>query len=608
MERRFCSSTPASRCVFGDPGFGITWAHKPGCSRPVDQMGEQREEQGVRKGTFERKNNPSFSVIVSSHSLLVKNSTMSRVENKILKAQRPFEPVCLAQDQDSIIKHIFEKLDDLLADGQGGRPWMTDITEFERPKVQHLSQVKPLAFKAASAFTKLGLEAGDVVQFYLPNCVDYYIPLFGAWLCGAIVSLTSSTLKVPAIQSQIEDTQPKVLLCYQGNLATIEQAITGQTLIALNTDGDESTDHLSYERFLDMGEAEPFQLPVTQVDQCTMILWSSGTTGLPKGIQHSHRNMLNLVQPIVSPNPYSYTTTMFYHMGGYHLAVSGAIFGNVNVVFHGFNHIVTGVEIMEAAHKYKPNLMFIWTHHGVELAMAKPRPDLDLSSVTAISPLGSSLDTNLLEDLKPKFPNCKAILNYYGMTELGSISMGHTPTSMGSLLNGREVKIVDPNTQELLGANQIGEMWVKTPITTIGYINRPGLNEKSFAPDGFYKTGDLGYYDEAGLLYFHDRLKDLIKYKNNQVYPVELETVLMEHPEIAEVAVYGTPEPAVQELISACVVKTPGSTLSEADVRAWVVHADVDDGKLIRGPVKFVSHLPKNAHGKILRKLLQDHC
>lgn len=191
------------------------------------------------------------------------------------------------------------------------------------------------------------------------------------------------------------------------------------------------------------------------------------------------------------------------------------------------------------------------------------------------------------------------------MTEIGSLCNSVSSANLGALLNGREVKIVDPDSLEIKGPHEIGEIWAKTPVTTIGYLNRPELNKDSFADRGFFRTGDLGFYDEDGILYFHDRLKDLIKYKNNHVYPGDIESLIQVHPDVVEVAVYGHPEPTVQELISAVVVTVPGSSLTKKDIQDLVERADVEDYKLIRGPIKFVNALPRNPQGKILRRDLK---
>jgi 4-coumarate--CoA ligase len=136
-----------------------------------------------------------------------------------------------------------------------------------------------------------------------------------------------------------------------------------------------------------------------------------------------------------------------------------------------------------------------------------------------------------------------------------------------------------------------------------GYLNRPEENTKFFAEDGFFHTGDLAHYDENGVLYFEGRLKELIKYKNCHLYPLEIENVITTHPDIIEAAVFGKPDPTVQELVTAAVVKIPGSKVTEQDI-IDIVAKNVDDAKQLRGGVIFVEQLPKNPQGKIQRRKL----
>ena len=143
----------------------------------------------------------------------------------------------------------------------------------------------------------------------------------------------------------------------------------------------------------------------------------------------------------------------------------------------------------------------------------------------------------------------------------------------------------------------------KMDVIMKGYLNRPDENAKFFAEDGFFHTGDLGHYNKNGTLYFEGRHKELIKYKNCHLYPLEIENVIRSHPEVLEVGVFGKPDPLVQEYVTAAVVKVPGSALTEQEVIDLVAN-NVDDAKKLRGGVIFVDNLPTNPVGKIQRKKL----
>ena len=146
---------------------------------------------------------------------------------------------------------------------------------------------------------------------------------------------------------------------------------------------------------------------------------------------------------------------------------------------------------------------------------------------------------------------------------------------------------------------------VKMEIYMKGYLNRPDDNAKFFAEDGFIHTGDLGHYDNNGILYFDGRFKELIKYQNCHMYPLEIENTICSHPDVIEAAVFGKPDPAVQEYVTAAVVKFPHSNLKEQEIIDLVAN-NLDDYKQLRGGVIFVERLPKNPQGKIQRKKLID--
>ena len=153
---------------------------------------------------------------------------------------------------------------------------------------------------------------------------------------------------------------------------------------------------------------------------------------------------------------------------------------------------------------------------------------------------------------------------------------------------------------------QVGEIMGKVDLFMKGYLNRPEETAKFFGDDGFVHTGDLGHYDENGMLYFDGRHKELIKYKNYHLYPMEIENVINTHPDVIEVGVFGKPDPLVQEYVTAAVVKIPGSSLTEEDV-IDLVAKNVDDSKQLRGGVVFVENIPKNPQGKIQRRKLRDY-
>ncbi len=230
---------------------------------------------------------------------------------------------------------------------------------------------------------------------------------------------------------------------------------------------------------------------------------------------------------------------------------------------------------------------------------------LDLSSLIFALPLGAAVAHDTPELMRRHFPSFKFIFNLYGQGEVGNmISFSLTPKHIGYIYPGTEVKIVDPDTGETLGPNKIGEILAKTDCLMKGYYNRPEENAKFFGKDGFAHTGDLGHYDEDGILYFDSRMKETIKYQNVHIHPLEVEEVMYGHPAVEEVGVFGMTHPEDQEHVAAAVVLKKGHSATEEEMKK-LVESHLEKPKWLRGGVRFVEGLPHNSTGKLQRKQLQ---
>ena len=176
--------------------------------------------------------------------------------------------------------------------------------------------------------------------------------------------------------------------------------------------------------------------------------------------------------------------------------------------------------------------------------------------------------------------------------------------SIGGALRGVYVKVIDENGRSL-GQNQHGELCFKSNRVMKGYINNPEATHEAIDPDGWLHTGDIGYYDEDKQFYIVDRLKELIKYKGNQVPPAEIEGLLLSNSKVKDCGVIGIPDEDSGELPFAFVVKQPGVTLTEKEVQDFVAK-NASKAKWLRGGVKFIEEVPKNPSGKILRRELRE--
>merc|ERR1711970_166588 len=282
-----------------------------------------------------------------------------------------------------------------------------------------------------------------------------------------------------------------------------------------------------------------------------------------------------------------YTSCMF-HMGGFAAPINSLIKGS------------------SVAEKASPSLLACGSHHAIQLANMKLQKDQEpVSSVHILCPLGANVYDGILEDIKEKFPSLIGVCSIFGQSEIyNPVAVSLTQENLGGVYQGVDaLKFVDPDTGLAVGPNTVGEFAVKTAHVMLGYLNHQEENDHFFHKDGFLYMGDLGHYDEEGVLYFDGRAKDLIKYKNSHLYPMEIEDLIMKLPDVEDAAVFGKPEPSVQELVTAVVVKRKGSAVSADDI-ANEVDGRVDDHKKLRGGVYFVEKIPRNPQGKIIRREL----
>ncbi|XP_053605775.1 luciferin 4-monooxygenase-like isoform X2 [Plodia interpunctella] len=215
----------------------------------------------------------------------------------------------------------------------------------------------------------------------------------------------------------------------------------------------------------------------------------------------------------------------------------------------------------------------------------------------------------ILNSLPHEFPNLQNILQGYGMTECGEPTSeswgtkGPRPGSVGMPSPGLIIKIVDPQTNEIVGPNTQGEIRVAGPVFMKGYI---GIDPATYLDEqGFFKTGDLGYYDEDKYFFIVDRMKEIIVYDGYKVAPLELESILLAHPKVLEAAVVGKIVPDFGEEPTAFVVKQPGVDVTETELVDYVA-AEVSPYMQLRGGVRFIDKIPRNTRGKVLRRNLRE--
>ncbi|KAJ4834307.1 hypothetical protein Tsubulata_034320 [Turnera subulata] len=344
------------------------------------------------------------------------------------------------------------------------------------------------------------------------------------------------------------------------------------------------------------------------------ILYSSGTTGKTKGVMLTHRNLISAAaryysmdekrRESSSSQAVMLYTVPYFHVFGFSVVLKSVVSGDAVVVMERF-----GLEkMLRAVEEFRVTDVVV----APPVLAAMTKSDLagryDLKSLENVGSGGAPVARNVITAFLAKFPSVQ-LSEGYGLTEAGAVAGseglpgGIRPGSVGKLWPGCEAKIVDPDTGDAMPPGKQGELWVRSPTLMKGYIGDAEATSATLRPDGWLKTGDLCYIDDEGYLFVVDRLKELIKYKGYQVPPAELEQVLLSHQEIIDAAVIPYPDEEAGQVPMALVVKHPTSNISERDIMEFAAK-QVAPYKKIRH-VAFVSTIPKNPAGKILRRNLR---
>jgi long-chain acyl-CoA synthetase len=495
---------------------------------------------------------------------------------------------------------------------------------------------------ASALADRCGIGPGDRVAVLSQNNPEWCLTFWATVSNGAILVGLNGWWKADEILYGLQDSGAKVLVADAKRFERVADRLGEApelTHVILIDAGPEdfavaAASGVKLQRFDELGVEPTDRFPDTPIaeDDPAVIFYTSGTTGKPKGAISTHRSMIaNLQNTLFSTvagamtNPeagsplessggptVSLLTSPLFHVSGCH---SNLVVG-----------LVAGVTLVIPEGRFDPvQVLRLIADHGVTVWATVPtmvwrvceqpaRHDHDTSSVTTVAFGGSPSADELQRKVAETFPNLRSTSNAYGLTETSSVATviggadaKRKPHSVGPPVPTVELRIMDPDGR-VLGVGETGEVCVRGPILMKGYWNKPDATAEAIDADGFLHTGDIGHIDDEGYLTITDRKKDMIIRGGENIYCVEIENRLVEHPAIADAAVIGVPHAELGEEVKAVVqveAQAPeGGALTADDVRRWVA-AELADFKVPAHVELRTEPLPRNASGKLLKNVLR---
>jgi long-chain acyl-CoA synthetase len=437
--------------------------------------------------------------------------------------------------------------------------------------------------------------------------------LFAASKLGAVVVPLNWRLTLPELAGILEDAQPRVLIAGDTYGDVAEQLAAGLSsraeLIVVGGGTDQS-----YERWLAGHDAvDPGGLGESH--DVVVQMYTSGTTGVPKGVLTTHRNLAAAAETSTcwafDADSISMTPLPMFHIGGIGWAFLGLWNGATTVLVRDFVPELV-LDILEE--QRVTNAVLVPTMLKL-LTDVPGAADRDYSSLRSIAYGASPITTPVLKAALRTFR--APLYGIYGLTESsGGITQldprDHDPDgprehllrSAGRPFPWVELRIADPTTGEELGPHAVGEVLLRAPNVMAGYYNRPAETAAALTPDGWLRTGDGGYVDDEGFLFLTDRIKDMIVSGGENVYPIEVEEAICQHPDVADVAVIGVPDEQWVETIKALVVRRRESAVTVEELVAFA-RERLAGYKLPRS-IEFVDELPRTPTGKVLKRELRE--
>ncbi|MEZ4698863.1 MAG: AMP-binding protein [Rhodothermales bacterium] len=462
--------------------------------------------------------------------------------------------------------------------------------------------------RVAAGLHAFGLRPREKVALYSPNVPEYAVVFLAVSMNGAVNTTINPTYTADELHAQLMDSEAVYLVAHPAVIETAKKAAYGTHVRHIIVFG-EAESCVPYET-LRASKAPVPEVAIDPENDLIALPYSSGTTGLPKGVMLTHANIVGNVMQVMAALPVTSDDVLIGILPFYHIYGMTAIMGLA---------LYAGATIVTMPRFEPESFLQNMQDHGVTLAFLVPPIILflaksplvdryDLSRLVHITSGAAPLSEALARMCQDRL-GC-TVRQGYGLTETSPVTHICSPLvpdrlgAVGTCIPNTEVLIADLSTGAPVATGETGEIWLRGPQVMRGYHNKPDATRDMIDTEGWLHTGDIGYTDAEGFLYVIDRVKELIKYKGLQIAPAELEAVLLTHADIADAAVIPSPDEEAGEVPKAFVVLKAGASLSETALMDYVAER-VAPYKKVR-KVAFVDQIPKVPSGKILRRVLVE--
>ncbi|HEY9287594.1 MAG TPA: long-chain fatty acid--CoA ligase [Candidatus Dormibacteraeota bacterium] len=452
--------------------------------------------------------------------------------------------------------------------------------------------------RVANALTGLGIKRGDRVAVYLPNIPEFAVVYYGILKVGAIAVSINSIFKQHEVAFILNDSGSRLLFTTAELAAQLEgmEASTVERILAVDQSLDELTRRAS---------ADPHTVDLEAGDPA-LLLYTSGTTGFPKGATLSHGNVVSNTWSVVHHAGYQPGDRLvlflpLFHVFGQNFIMNACFLAGSTLVLH--RRFVPDA-VLDSIARERVTMFFAVPTIYVALLNQEVKPE-QLASIRYWFSAAATMPQEISRRWSERFG--RPIHEGYGLTETSPFAaynhdFRHKFGSVGTAVENFEIRIVDEADHEVpLGS--LGEIAIKGPGVMLGYWGRP--QDTSLAiRDGWFHSGDIGSMDDEGYVFIVDRVKDMINCSGFKVWPAEVEQLLYRHPAVKEAAVYAVPDAEAGESVAAAIVLRDGATASAEEISEYCRSR----AAVYKAPsrVDFVTELPKNPTGKILKRVLRD--